>query len=38
VAFVSNHPTPLEPRDILGVITKEQVATAVLEAAELFHD
>lgn len=38
VAFVSNDPTPLEPRNIMGVITKEQVATAVLEASELFYD
>jgi CIC family chloride channel protein len=38
VALVSNGSSPPRAEDIKGVITKEQVANAVLDAAEFFYD
>jgi CBS domain containing-hemolysin-like protein len=38
VALVSNGESPLRADGIKGVITKEQVADAVLDAADFFYD
>jgi hypothetical protein len=38
IALVASNAAQLEPKFITGVIRKEQVAAAVLDAADFFHD